>query len=1225
MGNSVMIVAYRHGCPVCGGYITNEELAIGRCSRCNSDLGTSNIGERLLQILIKEVENFENFFTAVTGFKPLPLQVYWIKRLLFGDSFALIAPTGIGKSTLLAIYALYRAYFYGNKVYIITPTREIAKQFYTRICGYIENMRRYGYISDKIRIVFYDSTAKNTSELKDAVKDGVFDILITSAAFLSRYHTVITDKKIDIVIADDLDSILKNSKNIDRLLRLLGFTDTVIEKCIKLVKMKQNLIVAKASKKPEIVEELRNTIMGLEAEVKNEISKRATQLVVASATGRARGLKSHVLRELLGFDTGAMFEYWRNIEDLYSYIDSEMYTRILEIVKNANSGIIFYSNMYKEYVDNLCEEFAKNGIKFAIAKSGNRAVDKFRSGEINVVVGPASYYGILVRGLDEPLRVRFTIFIGIPQIVRDLYESLNNIRFMYIVLRKLEEIGVELSTLRNQLIEIIQKSTPALLIVYSKLLKNPINIPQDLANNIRVLQHIKERLYEEVRRQVNVNGKLVIDGYCIIVEHGGKLMVVKPDPYTYVQASGRASRLFNGYKTFGLSIVFEKYKELIDILEYRLKRLVNFNGFRELDMKNIEECICKIVESRIHRNSSDIRGGISTALIVVESPTKAKTIASMFGKPAKRIFNDVIVYETIVPIDMDRVYIAMVTATLGHMVDLVTDEGFHGVKTEQGRYIPIYDFIARCRNCGYQHVGVYDSCPYCGSLNIFVSSSVYNVLKKLALEVDKIFIASDPDTEGEKIAFDVKSLLLPYNKNVYRIEFREVTRSAFLESLKNHRDVDIKKVEAQITRRIADRWIGFEVSLWLQNYFNKPWLGAGRVQTPILLWNVDRYREYREKLGYVVKFDINGYTGRLYLGNIGREYVERIVSIINEKGFEVENVKVYEKIIPPPPPYTTDTLLSDASNFLTFSASKTMSIAQTLFELGFITYHRTDSTRVSPIGIAIAREVLSRAGMIQQFTPRTWDRAIEGENAHEAIRPTNPYTPDELIEMAVRGEVGIIVNIGKEHIKLYDLIFRRFIASQMSHAKIRFMSATLKIDRYSVDVEVPVEIIEEGFTKVYRIVYLFPQLKELLNVGSIKPSSITVTKGSDRGLYRVSDLIRLLKEHGIGRPSTYAKAIDNNIRHGYIILSKRKKVAIPTKLGIEVSDIIREHFENIVGANATRDLEKLIDYVEEGSMEIYEALNRIKSVVDAVQSATSIQSLAGLNTSTDLALITSVQ
>lgn len=1220
-----MIVLYRHGCPVCGGRISSDELAnTGRCSKCSNSLETGDGGKQLLQILIKEVEDFENFFTTATYFKPLPLQVYWIKRLFFGDSFALIAPTGVGKSTLLAVYALYRAYFYGNKVYIVTPTREIAKQFYVRVCNYIRNMRMHENSMDKVRIVFYDSTARNVSEVRDAVRNGAFDILITSAAFLSRHYDAIVDKKIDIVIADDLDSILKNSKNVDRLLRLLGFNDSIIEKTAKLVRMRQNLIVAKSSSKLDSIEELKNSIADLEAEIRNEISKRRAQLVVASATGRVRGLKSLILRELLGFDTGAMLEYWRNIADLYSSIDSDVYMKILKIVRDVGSGIIFYSNMYKEYIGKLHREFEKNGIKFAVAKSGNRAVDKFRRGDVDVLIGSASYYGILVRGLDEPLKVRFTVFIGVPQIVRDLYDSLNNIRFLYVLFKKLEELGVELSTLRRQLTEIVQRSTPALLMLYSKLLKNPVEVPQDLADNIALLQLIKNQIYSEVAKMVNERGKLVIDNYCIIVEHGGRLTVIKPDPYTYIQASGRASRLFNGYKTFGLSIVFEKHKELIDILEYRLKRLVNFNGFRELDLKDINEHVGRIEMTRKHGNPNDIRSGISTALIVVESPTKAKTIATMFGRPAKRIFNDAIVYETIIPVDPNRVHVAMITATLGHIVDLVTDEGIHGVKVEQNRYVPVYDFIARCRNCGHQHIGVYDSCPYCGSLNILVSSSICNVLRRLALEVDKIFIATDPDTEGEKISFDVKSLLLPYNKNIYRIEFREITRSTILESLRNCRDVENKKVEAQIARRIADRWIGFEVSLWLQNHFNKPWLGAGRVQTPILLWNVERYREYRERLGYVIKFDMNGYKGRLYLGNgVDGEHIKKIVSILNEKGFEVSNVSLYEKTIPPPPPYTTDALLSDASNFLGFTASKTMYIAQILFEMGLVTYHRTDSTRVSSAGITVAREALNKMGLALQFTPRTWDKDIRGENAHEAIRPTHPYTSDELIEMAMRGEMGIIINFSKDHIRLYDLIFRRFVASQMGHTRIVYLKATLRVESYSIDIEVPVEIIEEGFTRVFKMVNPAPQLRMLLNLRSIKPSSVVIDKGSDKGLYRVADLIKLLKEHGVGRPSTYAKAIDNNIRHGYIILSRKRKVVIPTKLGIEVANVIKEHFENIVGVNSTRDLEKLMDYVEEGRMSIYEAINRIKNAIDAVQTIFDAQSFTGLNINIDLALTSS--
>ncbi|MDK6028572.1 reverse gyrase [Ignisphaera sp. 4213-co] len=1174
--------------------------AVVVCIRKDS---TSSFFEDLKNVIEKEIVFFKDFFKQCTGYEMRSFQEYWSKKLLFGESFALVAPTGVGKSTLLTVYALYKTLFYNSKVYMIAPTREIAKQLHRKIVSYVENIKDLGYDVKKIKILLYDSTARNSEEVKNSIMNGDFNVLITSAAFLSRHHMLIMDKKVDVIIADDLDSILRNSKNVDRVLHLLGFDDEIIEIGLQLVKMRQKMLVAKISKGLEYVDEIRKEMLELEASLKDKLSKVTTQLVVASATGRSKGIKALLLKELLGFDAGAVFEYLRNVDDVY--IDLNRIDEIVDIVKTIGSGVIFVSNLYKNFVDKLTDLLSRNNIRFAIAKSGNKAVDKFRKGEVDVLIGSASYYGILVRGLDEPQRIRFAVFIGVPHTMKKLDDALNNVRFMFILLKTLKNYGLNVDEDLKRVVNIIQNSTPAQLILYSKMLRGILEPQQNVhgvVDNVNILKIVKNKLVSIVKHLLDKQSHILVENYGIIVkDDNGQIQVVKPDLFTYIQASGRTSRIVGKSKCYGVSIVFEKYHELVKILERRLKKITLFNGFRGYSKEFIYEAFKKIVQSRAEGGSADgIQiENIKPILIVVESPTKARTIASMFGKPVKKIYGNIIVYETVIPLE-DRVFVAMVTATLGHLTDLVVDEGFHGVKElGSGGYAAIYDFITKCRNCGAQHVGAFDSCPYCNSFDVYTSASIYNVLKKLASEVSAVFIATDPDTEGEKIAFDVYNLIYSYNQNIYRIEFREVTKNAILSALKNPRKIDLNKVLAQITRRIADRWIGFELSMYLQNMFNKPWLGAGRVQSPVLLWTVNRYVEYKANQGHAIVVTILGYKHKLFLGSIDKAKAEEIARRIYEKGVRIADVKYEEIVLNPPPPYTTDTLLAEANMLYGFSASKTMSLAQNLFEMGLITYHRTDSTRISSIGMAIAREALEKMNLSAFYMPRSWDRNIRGEDAHEAIRPTTPLNSEEVVEAIMRGELGFATRISHDHLKLYDLIYRRFLASQIVPAKVLYATIVMDFDGIIQTISLPVDIIEQGFTFAYPI-KIYNQFRKLSAGTIIKIDHVEVIKTSSVRLYKVSDLVSMMKSHGIGRPSTYAKAIDNNVRHGYMILSKKKKVAIPTKLGLDVADILSREFLNLVGIEFTRNLEKLIDEVEKGSIDIKDALAFIKSRVDEI-------------------------
>jgi reverse gyrase len=1202
----VVYRALRSGCRD----LHSEAEVVSVCGIDGPDSSGSKLKE-LYRVLEREVEFFKRFFKQCTDYEMWSLQEYWSKRLLSGESFALIAPTGVGKSTLLATYALYKALIYGSKVYVITPTREIAKQMYVKIVEYLEKAKGLGYANaNDVRVLFYDSSSKNIALIKSDIINNSFSILITSAAFLSRNQDLLAGKKVDIVIADDLDSILRNSKSVEKVLHLMGFSNEVIEAGLKLVKSRQSLLVAKFSRNQDTVNELQKQVMELEAFMRSRLSQISTQLIVASATGRLKGLKALLLKELLGFDAGAIFEYLRNVDDFYNSIEN--IDRIIDVIKEAGSGIIFVATLYKDYLKHLEELFRESGIRYAIAKSGSKAVDRFRRGEVDVLIGTASYYGILVRGLDEPQKVRFAAFIGVPHIAKRLDDSLNNVRTMFTVLKALKSMGCNVEEEVKSIVEVIQSSTPAMLALYSKALRGLIEPPDNLSKFVETLKKVKSRVVDEVQRILRTREYIVIENYGVIAKTSNSIYLVKPDPYTYIQASGRTSRMLGGNKTHGIAIVFERYRELVEILEMRLRKLVSFTGFREFKEHLLKETIKKVLESRtsLKTQRDALIDNIKPVLLVVESPTKAKTIASMFGKPAKRVFGDIIVYETVIPLE-NQVYVGIITATRGHITDLVVDKGFHGVEVNGNEYKVVYDFITKCRDCGAQHVGVYESCPYCGSINVYTSAVACHVLQKLASEVSSVFIATDPDTEGEKIAFDVYNLLFEFNRNIYRMEFSEVTKTAVLKALRNPRGIDVNKVLTQIVRRVADRWIGFELSMYLQNAFNKPWLGAGRVQSPVLLWAVNRYKEYNSKRGYAIVAKWNGYRFQIFLGRVDKAMAEGVARRIAEEGARIIDVVYEERTLNPLPPFTTDTLISEANTFYGYTASKVMALAQNLFELGLITYHRTDSTKVSSVGISIAREALDKLGLLKMYCPRTWGNDEKAEGAHEAIRPTAPLSAEEVVEAIVKGDIGVLTKVSGDHIKLYDLIYRRFLASQMSPAKVVYVRMTLDAEGLRVAVTLPVEVIEPGFTALYQL-KLYPQFKNLCPGLIIKFDDVEVVQASEVRLYRVADLVTLMKVHGIGRPSTYAKAIDNNLRHGYIVLSKRRKVAIPTRLGCEVAEVIEKGFTDIVGVDVTKKLEELMDAIEKGRFDVIQALDSIRVVVETIWNRGILSSTYGM-------------
>jgi len=452
------------------------------------------------------------------------------------------------------------------------------------------------------------------------------------------------------------------------------------------------------------------------------------------------------------------------------------------------------------------------------------------------------------------------------------------------------------------------------------------------------------------------------------------------------------------------------------------------------------------------------------------------------------------------------------------------------------------------------------------------------------------------NTEGEKIAWDLYEILKPYNFNIRRMEFHEVTKRAIIEALNNPRRLDENLVSAQMVRRIADRWVGFELSQLLQEHFKKPWLSAGRVQTPVLGWVIERDKQYRTKRGAVL----------VYLPNTEKE--KRRVSVSwefedkklarefykNLKEVEVRVVSKRKEERKPAPPFTTDTMLKEASEKLRFSASKTMKLAQELFESGFITYMRTDSTRVSDVGIAIAKEYIGENFGKEYFYPRHWG---EG-GAHECIRPTHPWDTEEIRSMMLSGQIQRLTG---DHLRLYELIFKRFMASQMrpATAEVSKIEVTPLLESGNlptpkVEKEEVTAIVEDGFNLLLPLDLYFVKegtfkveeepdqnRENAIKVYKLVPLAYPFTQGS---------LIEEMKKRGIGRPSTYAQIVQKLLDRGYVI--ERKNYLFPTKLGKEVySYLIRlKAAEKFVKEEFTRILEELMDKIERGEVHYIDVL-----------------------------------
>lgn len=536
-------------------------------------------------------------------------------------------------------------------------------------------------------------------------------------------------------------------------------------------------------------------------------------------------------------------------------------------------------------------------------------------------------------------------------------------------------------------------------------------------------------------------------------------------------------------------------------------------------------------------------------LVIVESPTKVKTIKKFLGAN----------YE--------------VAASNGHVRDLPKSQ--LGIDVEND-YEPKY-------------------------ITIRGKGEVLAALRKSAKKADKVFLATDPDREGEAISWHLSKALKLEEKNIYRITFNEITKSAVKESLKKPRKLDMDLVDAQQARRILDRMVGYRISpvLWAKV---KRGLSAGRVQSVALRIIADREEEINafipeEYWTLEAVFDVQGekkpLTAKFYgtdkkkMQIRSREELDQILEELKGAEYRVADVKKGERIKKAPLPFTTSTLQQEASKILNFSTQKTMKVAQQLYEgidikgngtVGLITYLRTDSTRISEEADQAARAFLeSRYG--SEYVAKTRQEAKSGkkiQDAHEAIRPSDiTRTPFDIKE-----------SLSRDQYRLYQLIWKRFAASRMESARYETTSVKISAGEYRFTVAASMQVFD-GFMAVY------------VQEGDEEATGNLLAKGIDRDTllslrdfeskqhftqppahYTEAALVKTLEELGIGRPSTYAPTITTIIGRRYV--AKENKNLYITELGEVVNTIMLQAFPSIVDVNFTANMESLLDKVEEG-------------------------------------------
>lgn len=558
---------------------------------------------------------------------------------------------------------------------------------------------------------------------------------------------------------------------------------------------------------------------------------------------------------------------------------------------------------------------------------------------------------------------------------------------------------------------------------------------------------------------------------------------------------------------------------------------------------------------------------MAQSLVIVESPAKAKTIGKILGKNYK------------------------IEASMGHIRDLPKSQ--IGVDVDNN-YEPKY-------------------------ITIRGKGQLLDKLKKEAKKADKIFLATDPDREGEAISWHLATALGLDDTKQCRIEFHEITKSAIKEAIKNPREINKPLVDAQQARRVLDRLVGYEISpiLWRKIKWG---LSAGRVQSVAVKLICDRENEinsFEEKeywsLTAKLKSENKIFEASLYGKNDSkinldnRSQVDEILKELNGESFVVKNIKKQLKKKNPLPPFITSTMQQEAYKRLNFTAKKTMSIAQQLYEgidlkkegtVGLITYMRTDSVRISDEAQKNAEEYIKNE-YGNQYLPeskRVYKTKGNAQDAHEAIRPTYVDKNPENIKDSLTSE----------QYKLYKLIWSRFIASQMASALYDTVSTDITAKDYLFKASGST-LKFPGFLAAYNIEdeEENKKLPELTQDQKLSLKELTPKQHFTQppARYTEATLVKALEENGIGRPSTYAPIISTITDRGYVV--REKKALVPTELGEVVTELLKENFKDIVDVEFTAAMEQKLDEIEDGNTnwvdivdEFYKPLKKLIEIAE---------------------------
>ena len=543
---------------------------------------------------------------------------------------------------------------------------------------------------------------------------------------------------------------------------------------------------------------------------------------------------------------------------------------------------------------------------------------------------------------------------------------------------------------------------------------------------------------------------------------------------------------------------------------------------------------------------------VKKTLVIVESPAKAKTIEKYLGKKY------------------------MVRASMGHLRDLPKSQ--FGIDVEND-FAPKY-------------------------INIRGKGDLIKALKKDAKNADKVYLASDPDREGEAIAWHLSFILGLNPEEDCRIVFNEITKPAIQEAVKHPRSINIDQVDAQQARRMLDRIVGYKLSPLLWRKVRKG-LSAGRVQSVTVKLICDREKEIQafESVEYwTVGMKLRKDKSAMFEAELthvdgekldlhDEKATEALVADFQQQKLLVDKVKKSERKRKPAAPFTTSSLQQDAARKLGFTSRKTMMLAQQLYEgielgrhgaTGLITYMRTDSTRLSDVALNDARAFIGEQFGEDYLPPKAniYVTGKKAQDAHEAIRPTDVNLTPESVEK----------HLNKDQFKLYNLIWQRFTASQMVPAVYDTLSIQIKAgERYTAKAAGS-KLKFPGFTAVYAGAesnkkekdVLLPDLAEgdELNIAKMLPQQ-HFTEPPPR--YNDASLVKTLEEKEIGRPSTYAPIIETIQARGYV--QRIDKHFQPTELGFVVVDMLEEYFKSIVDVKFTADLENELDEIAEGKVE----------------------------------------